>query len=164
MSDRRFPLAKLIQLREHRTEKARQHVLQCQRAAREQQDACLRIEGQIMSLGMERDQQRLLLMQPPPLGTAWPLALAQRESHVELLGTRLVQARQALAKAQEVLREAELAVRKAREEFFRTKAREDALLKRREVWRGERHAAEIRQEENAAAELLQSRPARRAMN
>lgn len=83
---------------------------------------------------------------------------------MELLGTRLVQARQALAKAQEVLREAELAVRKAREEFFRTKAREDALLKRREVWRGERHAAEIRQEENAAAELLQSRPARRAMN
>ena len=164
MSDKRFPLAKLIQLREHRTEKARQHVLQCQRAVRDQRDACLRVEGQIMALGMEREQQRLRLLQPPPAGTAWPLALAQRESHVELLGVRITQARQELAKAQEVLREAELAVRKAREEFFRTKAREDALLKRREVWRGERHAAELRQEENAAAELLQSRPARTAMN
>ena len=161
---KRFPLAKLIQLREHRSEKARQKVLQCQRAAREQRDACLRIEGQIMSLGMERKQQRQRLMEPPPPGTAWPLALAQREAHVELLGTRIERAQQELARAQEVLREAELAVRKAREEFFRTKAREDALVKRRDVWRGEQHAAELRQEENAAAELLQSRAARSTMN
>lgn len=161
---RRFPLAKLVELREHRTGKARQKVLQCQRAASKQRDACLRIEGQIMALGMERTQQRQRLMEPPPPGSAWPLALAQRESHVELLAVKIQQAQQELAKAQEVLREAELALRQAREEFFRTKAREDALVKRRDVWRGEQHAAELRQEENAAAELLQSRPVRSTVN
>lgn len=161
---KRFPLAKLIQLREHRSEKARQKVLQCQRAAREQRDSCLRIEGQIMSLGMERTQQRQRLMEAPPPGAGWAMALSQRESHVELLGTRIEQARKELAKAQEVLREAELALRHAREEFFRTKAREDALLKRRDVWRGEQHAAELRYEENAAEELLQSRSTRGALN
>lgn len=161
---KRFPLTKLIELREHRTGKARQKVLQCQRAATQQRDACLRIEGQIMALGMERTQHRQRLMEPPPPGSAWPLALAQRESHVELLGVRIQQAQQELAKAQEVLREAELALRQAREEFFRTKAREDALIKRRDVWRTEQRAIEMRQEENTAAELLQSRPVRSSMN
>jgi len=161
---KRFPLAKLIELREHRTSKARQKVLQCQRAASKQREACLRIESQITALGMERTRQRQRLMEPPPPGAAWPLALAQRESHVELLGVQIHQARQQLAKAQEVLREAELALRQAREDFFRTKAREDALIKRRDVWRTEQRAIEMRQEENAAAELLHSRPLRSSTN
>lgn len=161
---KRYPLATLVKLREHRTEAARQQVLQRQKAAREKRDDCLRIEGEIIALDFERNQQRRRLLDPPPDGMPLPVALAQRESHIDLLQTQIEAARQRLSKAQEILREAELALQKARDEFFKTKSREDALKKRKDMWREEQHSIELRQEENAAAELLQSRHAQKALH
>ena len=45
----------------------------------------------------------------------------------------------------------------ARAEFFRARARLDALEKRRDVWRGEQSAVALRQEDSAAEDLLQAR-------
>jgi len=154
---KRYPLHTLIRLREHRTEAARQRVLERQRQAQACRDACTRVEGEIIALDFERRQQRTRLLDPPPPGVPWPNALAQREAHVELLGEQAEAARQRLFRAQEALRAAELAVAEARKEFFRAKARLDALEKRREVWRGEQNVIELRREEGAAEDLLQAR-------
>lgn len=154
---KRYPLQTLIKLREHRTEAARQRVLERQREAQACRDACTRVQAEITGLGNERRSQRARLLDPPPPGVPWPNALAQREAHIELLGERAEAARQRLAKAQEALRAAEAAVAEARTEFFRAKARLDALEKRRDVWRGEQSVLEARQEEGAAEDLLQAR-------
>src|SRR5690606_29093531 len=119
----RYPLQTLIKLREHRTEAARQRVLERQREAAACQEACLGIEGEIRTLQLEQRQQRTRLLDPPPAGVPWPAALGQREAHIGLLGEQAEAARQRLLQAQEALRAAEAAVAEARNEFFRAKAR-----------------------------------------
>jgi len=154
---KRYPLHTLVRLREHRTEAARQRVLERQREAQACRDACLKVEGEIIALDFEQKQQRARMLDAPPPGLPWPNALAQREAHIDLLGEQAEAARQRLFKAQETLRAAEVAVAEARTEFFRAKARLDALEKRRDVWRGEQNVIELRQEEGAAEDLLQAR-------
>jgi flagellar biosynthesis chaperone FliJ len=155
---KRFPLQTLIQLREHRVETARLLVLQRQREREQCQQACTRIEGEIVALETEKGTQRRRMLDPPPPGIDWPSALAQREAHIDLLGLQAEAARERLRQAQEKLREAENALREAREAFFRAKARQDALEKRKDVWRGEIRAQELRLEEAANADLVLGRP------
>ncbi len=150
---KRYPLQTLLKLREHRTENARQLVIERQGEVRKCQEACKAIEGEIDNLLHDRQQHRLNLMAPPPAGVPWPMALAQREAHIELLAEHVVAARGRLSKAQEVLRAAEKALQDAKDAFFRAKGREDALHKRKKVWRIEQVAAEVRQEESAAEDL-----------
>ena len=50
----------------------------------------------------------------------------------------------------------EKALADAMQAFFRAKAREDALEKRKALWRGEVIALEARQEEDVAADLVQA--------
>jgi chromosome segregation ATPase len=83
--------------------------------------------------------------------------LAQRESHIEWLGLQVEAARQRLAQAHQALDKAEQALAEARQRFFRTKARQDALEKRRDSWRGEQRALDARQEEDATADLVLAR-------
>ena len=83
---KRYPLQTLVKLREHRTEAARQRVLERQREAQACRDACLAVEGEIIALAFEQKQQRARLLDPPPAGVPWPNALAQREAHIGLLG------------------------------------------------------------------------------
>ncbi|MCD9029463.1 hypothetical protein LDO26_14810 [Luteimonas sp. BDR2-5] len=154
---KRYPLQTLIQLRAHRTEAARMVVLEKQRAAQACRDACTRIEGEITGLQAERAGHRARLLDPPPSGVPWPAALSQREAHIDLLAEQVVAAQQRLSKAQETLRQAEAAVQEARDAFFRAKARQDALEKRREVWRGEQASLAARQEEAVTDDLLQAR-------
>ncbi|MEN1928795.1 hypothetical protein WCE37_07335 [Luteimonas sp. MJ250] len=154
---KRYPLQTLVRLREHRTEAARQQVLERQREAQACRDACLKVEGEIIALDFEQKQHRARMLDPPPPGVPWPGALAQREAHIDLLGEQAEAARQRLFKAQETLRAAEAAVAEARTAFFRAQARLDALQKRRDVWRGEQSVLEVREEENAAEDLLQAR-------
>ncbi len=154
---KRYPLHTLVKLREHRTETARLFVLERQRAVQACRDACLLIEGEIIALEFERGEQRKRLLEPPAPGVPWPSALAQREAHIDLLGEQAEAARQRLFQAQEKLREAEFALSEARAAFFRAKARQDALEKRRDVWRGEQFALAARHEERATEDLLQAR-------
>ncbi|MEN1960438.1 hypothetical protein WCE41_08930 [Luteimonas sp. MJ246] len=154
---KRYPLQTLVRLREHRTEAARQRVLERQREAQACRDACQAIEGEISALHAEQTQQRARMLDPPPPGVPWPNALAQREAHIDLLGEQAEAARQRLLKAQDTLRAAEAAVAEARTAFFRAQARLDALQKRRDVWRGEQSVLEARQEESASEDLLQAR-------
>jgi hypothetical protein len=143
---KRYPLQTLVRLREHRTEAARMLVLERQRAAQACRDACTKIEGEIIALQFEQKQQRSRLLVPPPPGVPWSSALAQREA-----------ARQRLFKAQAALRDAENALAEARTAFFRAKARQDALEKRRDLWRGEQFVIDARREEDAAEDLQQAR-------
>lgn len=154
---KRYPLQTLVRLREHRTEAARMLVLERQRAAQTCRDTCTKIEGEIIALQFEQRQQRSRLLAPPPPGVPWPSALAQREAHIDLLGEQAEAARQRLFKAQAALRDAEKALADARTAFFRAKARQDALEKRRDVWRGEQFVIEARREEDAAEDLQQAR-------
>lgn len=154
---KRYPLHTLIKLREHRTQTARLLVLERQRAVQACRDACLVIEGEIIALEFERGEQRRRLLDPPMAGVPWPSALAQREAHIDLLGEQAEAARQRLFKAQEKLREAEFALAEARAAFFRAKARQDALEKRRDLWRDEQFALAARHEERATDDLLQAR-------
>lgn len=150
---KRYPLQTLLKLRAHRTENARLAVLEKQRAVRACREECTRIEGEIDGLGQERATQRRRLLDPPPPGQPWPQALEQREAHIELLGEQIVAARQRLQQAQQKLQQAERELEEAKQAFFRAKAREDALEKRKGVWRGEQAALEARKEEDAAADL-----------
>lgn len=152
-----YPLQTLLKLREHRAEVARREVLERKREAQRCRDECTRIEGEIIALEFERGQQRGRLLDPPPPGVAWPVALAQREAHVDWLQTQAEAARQRLFKAQEVLRQAEEVLQQARDAFFRAKARQDALEKRKDIWRGDQHALELRQEEAAVDDLPMAR-------
>lgn len=155
-SRKRYPLQKLLQLRAHRTEKARLLVVEKQRAVRECRESCERIEAEIGALQRERAGQRLRMLEPPPPGIPFPLALEQRESHIDWLGEQEQAARQRLQQAQQKLQQAEQALAQAMQEFFRARAREDALEKRKTLWRGEVIALEARQEEDAAADLVQA--------
>lgn len=152
----RYPLQQLLQLRAHRTGKARLVVVEKQRAVRECRQACERIEQEIVELRRERAGQRLRMLEPPPPGIPFPLALEQREAHIDWLGEQEQAARLRLQQAQQKLQQAEQALAAAMQEFFRAKAREDALEKRKGVWRGEMQALEARREEDAAADLVQA--------
>ena len=152
----RYPLQQLLQLRTHRTGKARLVVVEKQRAMRECQQACERIEREILALRQERAGQRLRMLEPPPPGIPFPLALEQREAHIDWLGEQEQAARLRLQQAQQKLQQAEQALAVAMQEFFRAKAREDALEKRKGVWHGEMRALETRREEDAAADLVQA--------
>jgi hypothetical protein len=158
---KRFPLQTLIRLRAHRTETARQLVLERQRAAQACRDACVQIEGEIIALEFEQREQRRRLFAPVPAVAmaALPdaMALAQREAHIDLLGEQAEAARQRLFKAQETLRQAELAVAEARTAFLRARARQDALEKRQDLWRGEQRLLAVQQEESLTDDLLQAR-------
>ncbi|WP_202845419.1 hypothetical protein [Luteimonas saliphila] len=155
-SRRRYPLQKLLQLRAHRTGKARLVVVEKQRVVRECRDACTRIEGEITQLRRERAGQRLRMLEPPPPGIPFPLALEQREAHIDWLGEQEQAACLRLQQAQQKLQQAEQALAEAMQAFFRAKAREDALEKRKGLWRGEVIALEARREEDAAADLVQA--------
>ncbi|MGY1408396.1 hypothetical protein ACW5EG_02250 [Luteimonas sp. A611] len=152
----RYPLQQLLQLRAHRTGKARLVVVERQRAVRECRQACERIEQEIVELRRERAGQRLRMMEAPPPGIPFPLALEQREAHIDWLGEQEQAAQLRLQQAQQKLQQAEQALAAAMQEFFRAKAREDALEKRKGVWRGEMLALEARREEDAAADLVQA--------
>ena len=89
-------------------------------------------------------------------GIPFPLALEQREAHIDWLGEQEQAAHQRLMQAQQKLAQAEQALAAAMQDFFRAKAREDALEKRKGVWKGEVIALEARQEEDAAADLVQA--------
>ena len=89
-------------------------------------------------------------------GIPFPLALEQRETHIDWLGEQEQAARQRLQQARQKLQEAEKALADAMQAFFRAKAREDALEKRKALWRGEVIALEARQEEDVAADLVQA--------
>ncbi len=154
---KRYPLQTLLKLREHRTEAARMVVMDKQRAAQACRDACTVIEGEIIALQFERGQQRGRLLVAPPAGVPWPMALAQREGHIELLGIQVQAAQQRLARAQKTLREAEAALAEARTAYLRAKARQEALEKRRDLWGGEQRALDVRHEELASADLMLAR-------
>ena len=162
MSRKRYPLQTLLRLREHRTEAARMVVLEKQRALQAARDACTAIEGEIAALRAEQVAQRRRLLDPPTAaqlssGIPWPQQLGQREAHIDLLGEQAVAAQGRLAKAVDAMREAEKALAEARTAFFRAKARQDALEKRRDVWRGEQRARASRVEEATTEDLLQAR-------
>ncbi|WP_394539133.1 hypothetical protein PRJ39_00975 [Lysobacter enzymogenes] len=154
MNKKRFPLATLLQLREHRVETARALVMERQAQVQARREACTAIEGEIVALNQERAGQRLRLLDPPPAGVPWAMAMAQRESHIDHLAELADAARQRLADAQGKLREAEAALDEARKAFFRAKSRLEALEKRRDVWRKEQGAIAQRREEAQSADLL----------
>ena len=158
----RYPLQKLLDLRAHRTGKARLVVADRQRAVRECRQACESIDLEIAQLRSERAGQRLRLLEPPPSGIPFPLALEQREAHIDWLGEQELAAQQRLLQARQRLQQAEQALADAMQEFFRAKAREDALEKRKGVWRGEMQALDMRREEDAAADLVQAAHASRS--
>lgn len=158
---KRYPLQTLLKLREHRTEAARQVVMDRQKDVRARQEDCRAVEGEIVNLQNDRQQHRLNLMAAPPDGVPWPMALAQREAHIDFLAEQVVAARGRLAKAQEALKAAEKALQEARDAFFRAKGREDALHKRKSVWKTELKAEEARQEESDAEELFNAALSRR---
>lgn len=154
---KRYPLQTLLQLRAHRTEAARAVVLEKQRALQQCREACTRIEGEITALDDDRSAQRARLLAPPPAGVTWPAALAQREAHVDLLADQIGAARQRLVEAEDARRRADHALGEARDAFFRTKAKEDALEKRRDVWRDDQRNLQARQDETVTEDLIQAR-------
>ena len=135
-------------------------MLEKQGAARACREQCARIEAGIQQLGEERTAQRHRLLDPPPPGQAWPVAMEQREAHIDLLGERIVAEQKNLQQAREQLKAAEQALEQARQAWIRARGREDALHKRRDAWRIEQVALEGRKEEEAAADLLQGRALR----
>lgn len=153
---KRYPLLKLLRLRAHRTEKARLDVLEKQAAARACREQCQRIEGNIQVLQEERGSQRRRLLDPPPPGQPWPVAMEQREAHIDLLGERIVAEQASLQQARERLKAAERMLEQVKQVYFRARAREDALEKRKDLWRDEQVALEGRREEDAAADLVQA--------
>ncbi|VXB17472.1 conserved hypothetical protein [Luteimonas sp. 9C] len=154
---KRYPLQTLLQLREHRTEAARLVVLEKQRALQQCIEACTRVQGELTRLERDRSGHRTRLLDPPPPGVPWPAALTQREAHIDLLGEQIVGAQQRLSKAQETVRQAEAALQEARDAFFRAKGRQDALEKRRDLWKREQRGLFERQEEATNEDLLQAR-------
>ena len=156
---KRYPLETLLRLREHRTETARLALLEKQRQTQACRDRCTQIEGEIDGLQRDRLHHRAQLLAPPPSGMPWPAALEQRERHIDHLGELAVAARARLQQAQQALRQAEQAQEEARNAYFRTRARHEALLKRRDVWTREQRAVESRRDEAAAEELIFGRRA-----
>ncbi len=151
---KRYPLHTLLQLRAHRVETARALVMERQRQVQARREACTAIEGEIRALNDERAAQRLRLLDPPPPGVPWAMAMSQREAHVDHLGECVTGAHKRLADAQGKLREADAALDESRKAFFRAKARLDALEKRKDLWRKEQQAASQRRDEALSADLL----------
>jgi len=156
---KRYPLETLLRLREHRTETARQLLLEKQRQTQACRDACTRIQDEIDGLERDRRHQRTQLLAPPPAGVPWPQALQQRERHIEHLGELAIAAQGRLKQAQTALRQAEQAQDEARVAYFRARARQEALEKRRDLWRRELRSLENRREEAAAEDLTLGRRA-----
>lgn len=154
---KRYPLETLLRLREHRTESARQALQEKQRQTQACRDACARIHDEIETIARERSHQRARMVDPPPAGIPWPQALEQRERHIEHLAELAVAAQGRLRQAQAALRQAEQAQDEARAAYFRARARQEALEKRRELWRREARGLEHRREEAAAEDLLLGR-------
>jgi flagellar biosynthesis chaperone FliJ len=154
---KRYPLETLLRLREHRTETARQVLLEKQRQTQACRDACTRIQDEIDGLERDRRHQRAQMLAPPPAGAPWPHALQQRERHIEHLGELAIAAQGRLKQAQAALRQAEQAQDEARVAYFRARARQEALEKRRDLWRRELRSLENRREEAAAEDLLLGR-------
>lgn len=160
---KRYPLQTLLKLRGHRTAKARLEVLEKRAAVRACHEQCDRIQDGIRGLQDERGSHRQRLLDPPPPGQAWPVAMEQREAYIDLLGERIVAEQARLKHAREKLAAAERDLEQARQAWLRARAREDALEKRKDAWRGEQHALLGRREEEAAADLVQARAARHTM-
>lgn len=154
MSRKRYPLETLLKLREHRTEAARQVLLDKQRETQACRDKCATIEGEIQTLQLDRAHHRSQLSAPPPPGMPWPAALEQRERHIDHLGELATAAQGRLKAAEQALRQAEQAQEQARVAYFRARARQEALEKRRDTWRREQRTWENRREEAAAEDLL----------
>lgn len=154
---KRYPLHTLLHLREHRTEKARQHLFERQRETQACRDQCAKIEGEIDHLLGERARQRARLMDQPPADVAWPIAFSQREQHIEHLAELAAAARGRLTKAQQALAAAEQAQEEARAAYFRARARQEALEKRKEIWHRDLRRQEERREEANTADLMQGR-------
>lgn len=151
---KRYPLETLLRLREHRTESARQVLLEKQRQTQACRDQCTKIQNEIDGLHRDRAHQRGQLLAPPPPGLSLPAALEQRERHIDHLGELATAAQGRLTQAQAALRQAEQAQDEARIAYFRARARQEALEKRRDVWRRDLRAFESRREEAAAEDLL----------
>ena len=154
MNRKRYPLETLLKLREHRTEAARQVLLDKQRETRLCREKCVAIEGEIDTLQRDRTHHRVQLLAPPPPGMSWPAALEQREHHIEHLAELAVDARDRLKSAEQALRQAEQAQDEARAAYFRARARQEALEKRRDLWGREQRAWQNRRDEAAAEDLL----------
>lgn len=157
MNRKRYPLDTLLKLREHRTEAARQVLLEKQRETQACREKCTAIEGEIETLARNRSHHRAQLLASPPPGMPWPAALEQREHHIEHLAELAVAARGRLKAAEQALRQAEQAQDEARAAYFRARARQEALEKRRDVWRHEQRAWQNRRDEAAAEDLLTGR-------
>lgn len=153
MTRKRFPLDTLVRLREHRTELARQLLLDRQRETRACQDTCVAIQAEIQALHRDRAQHRTQLLAPPPPGMPWPAALEQRERHIDHLAELGVAAQARLRNAEQALRQAEQAQDEARNAYFRARARQEALEKRRDAWRREQRARQNRRDESEAEDL-----------
>ena len=156
-SRKRFPLDTLVDLRTHRTETARQSLLQAQALTRQRQAQCTQIQGEIDGLHRDRVHQRAQLLAPPPPGIPWPAALEQREHHIEHLADLAVAAQGRLQQAQQALAQAEKAQDESRTAYFRARARQEALEKRRDHWHHEQRTLQARREEIATEDLLQGR-------
>ncbi|NYZ62103.1 hypothetical protein [Luteimonas deserti] len=154
---KRYPLQTLLQLREHRTDAARMVVLEKRRALAQCVEARTRVQGELSGLESGRRTHRARLLDPPPPGVPWPAAMSQREAHIDLLGEQIAGARQRLSKAQEAVRQAEVAVQEARDAFFRAKGRQDALETRRDRWTRDQRALLERHEEAVNEDLMQAR-------
>ena len=159
MTRKRYPLDTLLKLREHRTEAARQVLMDRQRETRLCRDRCVAIEGEIDALWRSHAHHRTQLLAPPPPGMPWPVALEQREHHIEHVAELAVAARSRLNAAEQALRQAEQAQDEARAAYFRARARQEALEKRRELWLREQRAWQNRREEAASEDLLTGRRA-----
>ena len=88
-----------------------------------------------------------------------PTQIRQQYQQIRLAGAQMhvARAQQRLQAAQGRLRDAERALEEAKQAYFRARAREDALEKRKHLWRDEQFALEARQEEDAAADLFMAR-------
>lgn len=153
----KFPLDTLIQLREHRTEAARQVLLEKQAQTQQCRDQCAHIEAELDGLRRDRGHHRGQLFASPPSGIPWPLALEQRERHIEHLADLATTCQGRLQQAQQALLQAEKAQEEARAGYFRARARQEALEKRREHWHQEQRSLQARREEHIAEELMQGR-------
>lgn len=151
---KRYPLQTLIQLREHRTELARQFLFEKQRETQACRDQCVRIQDEIDVLDRDHAHQRMQLLAPPPPGMLLTTALERREHHINHLSELAAAARGRLRQAQQALQKAEQAQEDARNAYFRARARQEALEKRRELWRKEQRSSEARREEVAAEDLM----------
>lgn len=155
----RYPLQTLLKLREHRAETARQALLERQRQTEACRDVCAQVEREIQALRHLHAGHRGQLLASPADDMAWSQVLAQRERHIALLLEQMQAAQVRRTQAQQALEAAEQAQAQARAEYFRARSRQEALEKRRDIWRKDMHAIQARREEAAAADLMQGRRA-----